>query len=182
MNKMWGVMGLVVGLSAAGRDPIPEWEEQSDYTLSLGYGWDIYTSYDDLGELQLQRGFQGGQHLNASVRAHEDQVGQINNLTCTTWLVDKSKSEDDNVVIEPYTEECEFMTVQDMFYDEVPEDVAPGTLFLPWLQLYVESPNVVLGKELELRVEIASPDGQIGRAWFNGPVTWMPEGDGVDLN
>lgn len=181
MRSEMGMMLVVLGsMVFAACDPLPEWQEQSDYSVTMGYGWDEFTSYDELGELQLQRGFQGGQHLNASLRA--TGVQDLNGLVCTLWVVDPTAAEEEQVVIEPHITECEFMTVGEMFaYQTVPEGMDPDTAFMPNLSIYVESPSAVLDRNLELRVEVVSPGGETGRAWYNGDVTWMPEPEFDDI-
>lgn len=179
MRQMLSLLAVLTGtvLSVASSPVITDWTEQSDYPLTVGIGWDDYTTYDDLGELQMEQGFQGGQHFNASLRA--TGLGAVDGVGCTVWLVDPALPEDENVVVEPSFQTCDFETPEELYYEtasELPDDLT----VLPGFRLVVDDPDALLGRELELRVQIDGPGEQVGRAWSRGVVTWMPnpyEGD-----
>ncbi len=176
VNAYLGVWALVIGGAAC--DPLPAWEQTSDYPLTLGTGWDEYETYDELGELPMMRGFQGGQHFNVSLRATDIDAGVEH--TCIMWAVDPDAADEHTALIEPVTEPCEFVTADEVFYGSQPDDLDPDMVFLPYLRLVVESPSDVLDRTVELRVQIESGDGRVGRAWAQQPVVWGPDPEDYD--
>jgi len=141
----------------------------------MGLGYLDYTTYEALGELQIEAGWQGSQHINVSLRA--TGVDELEGYTCSMWLVDRSDQDRGVVVVPPEPAECEYIPLEDMYPGDVPDDVDVDTVFMPWHQLIIEEPSDIIDRTLELRVSVRAEEGRTGRAWFNGPVTWMPEAD-----
>lgn len=158
----------LLSVASAPVEPNPEgWEERTDFPVDVGFGWQPWVSYHEYGELPMERGFQGGQHINASIRTYglEPQPGAY---ICSIDLVGPSGEADG---FDDINGDCEVGTPAELEIS-APADLAEDSVIAPWLRLVV--PGDLDGQERELRVQIETPDGQIGRAWVKAPVTWMP--------
>lgn len=170
--------GAVVGAAllsvASAPEPTPDaWKYQSDFDLDVGYGWEPYVSYADANELPMERGFQGGQHIYTSVRAFDvEPVDEADGpIICTLSLVNPEAPDGEPLAIETDTD-CELGTPASLD-TTAPEGFPEGALMAPSLRLVIEDDNIA-GDVAELGVQIELPNGQVGRAWFEAPVTWFP--------
>lgn len=161
------VVGLAVLASVATlpTPPPPEWVEATDFELVVGQGWEEYDPYEAGEGLPLEPGFQGGQHVNVSLRAKG--VEPFVDMNVTVWLV---RAADDELLAGPETFTESFEDSLSGYDVELPE----GVVALPWLRLLVEDPDRVVGEEVELRVQVDPGDGRTGRAWFRGTGEWGP--------
>ena len=146
-----------------------EWVYETDFPLDVGFGWEPWMSYSDYGRLPLERGFQGGQHLNTSLRTFfiEPQEGPA---LCTISLVRAEFP--DAAPIEESSDLCDVGTPAQLEVP-APRDLQEGSLIAPWLRLVVD--ENVTAEDVELRIQVEMPDGQIGRTWLQAPVTWLPD-------
>jgi hypothetical protein len=163
------VTGATLLSVASAPTPAAEgWTYATDFPLEVGFGWEPWVAYESYGELPLERGFQGGQHLNASLRTFflEPQEGQY---LCSLSVV--LASDPDGQPLAESTDVCDVGTPGQLEVP-TPAGLEEGSLIAPWLRLIVDDDNHT-GELVELRVQVEAPDGQIGRALVEAPLTWM---------
>lgn len=157
---------VVTSLSCAGGEAaldggsdageLPE-EERQDFPVVLGTGEGEFLSLDEGDPLILTRGFQGLQHVAASVRAWEIPEERY------PVAVDLLRVSDGASVAEPAS-------------TRVPLLEAPGEEYVEivGLRAVVEDPSDIVGQEARLRVTVEGPGGLTSVASHVGVVEWAP--------
>lgn len=145
--------------------PPPEWVYDSAVPLDVGIGVGPLDFYEEGDPVPMERGFQGGQHVNALLRAEGLSGGEQGEAVL--WIV--SADDGTTVLAGPLSTEIVFQTGDG--YD-LPAD---GNLYAYTRTLIVDQPNAILDREVELRVQVTFVDGSIGRAWHRGVGAWLPD-------
>lgn len=157
------VLAALAAVASLPEPPPPEWAYESAIALEVGHLFGPHGIYDEGEPVPLERGFQGGQHVNvnlASAELESEEEGQL-----VAWLVDPS---DERVLAGPDRGPTTFYEADT--FGELPDDkvYALG-------RVVVDQPDAVIGHEVELRVELTLSDGRVARAWHRGVGEWLPD-------
>lgn len=142
------------------RPPPPEWSYDTAFPLDVGVGYGEYDFHEEGDPVPLERGFQGGQHVNASLRAPDLEP---QDASFVGWLWDPVN---ETVLADPVDFET---SLEDGAFYSLPE----GAVYALGATLFVDDPSIV-GREAEIRVQLTLADGRVGRAWYRGTVDWLP--------
>lgn len=72
------VVALAVMASVATLPPwLLPWEEQTDFPLVVGRGWEDFEPYEDGAPIPVVRGFRAGQHIDVFLHAREVEPGGV---------------------------------------------------------------------------------------------------------
>jgi hypothetical protein len=165
-----GLVGLFVLASVGSIFPtepvVPaDWSKTSAFPITIGWGWDDWQAYDDVGEIGMEEGFQGGQHIYVNLRAEDVAPGT--SARTLAWLV---RASDGEVLAGPEEWDWAWESADDAYVQNVPDGVS--ILYGP--RIIIDSPGDIEGVEVELRVQTEVDGGRIGRAWATGTGVWLP--------
>ncbi|MFZ9887462.1 MAG: hypothetical protein ACO3JL_08155 [Myxococcota bacterium] len=158
---LYGVLGLLSGFTAC--DPVPVFTGDQDFPLAVGIGTGPLTVYNAGDPLPLERGFQGGQHINAVLQSPGlgEQTGDS-----VLWLID----EQEQLLFRAAQAQVSFAPAV-----AAGANAPENTTSEAYGRLLIESPGDVLGRELELRVHVVLSDGRTAQVAHRGPVEWLAE-------
>lgn len=159
------VLTLLATVATLPITPPPEWLYESAVPLDVGIGLGPLDFYEEGDPVPMERGFQGGQHVNALLRAEGLSGGEEGEAVL--WIV--SADDDAAVLAGPLSTEVVFQTADG--YD-LPAD---GKIYAYTRTLIVDNPDAILDREVELRVQVSLTDGRVARAWHRGVGAWLPD-------
>ena len=133
--------------------------------LSVGIGFFCFDPYTENEPIFLQKGWQGGQHLNTTVVA--TGLEAFGNDTLRMW----AENEAGEILAGIFSLEASF---------EPPDDLEPapgeGSLVMRGPYLFVPEPEPLLDAEyITLHVEVLTEDNRKGEWSMTGVVEWMPD-------
>lgn len=144
-------------------EPPPEWAYESELALEVGHFQGPHGVYDEGDPLPLERGFQGGQHVNAQLATAELPDGEEANVV--VWVVDPT---DERVLAHPEGGAIVFLAADE--HNGFP----PGKVYA-YARVVVENPDSLIGEEVELRAQVTLSDGRVARAWHRGVGEFLPD-------
>lgn len=148
---------LPEGEGDAGASPDDLIRDRQDFPLELGTGEVDFVVLDEGAGLLLVRGFQGLQHVAASVRAWDIPEERY------PVSVELFRVEDGEQVSEPASTRVPLRASDD------------GYVEIVGLRAVVEDPAAIVGQQARLRVEVTGPDGLMASASHVGVVQWAAE-------
>lgn len=164
-RKVFGLFVVVLAclstLATLPTPPPPEWAYESAFAFEVGVGSGALEVYEEGDPVPVESGFQGGQHVNASLRTVELEDGAEGMYTA--WLV---AADGETVIDEPVSFDA-------VFYADPGR--SGGHVYVYGGRVIVEQTDLIIGQDVELRVQVTLSDGRIGRAWHRGVGEWLPE-------